>query len=193
VCVIAACVATGTAFMLALWPPHGTVSVASFPAADAGAGSEPVQPLSAAVPKANSAKPIVRPERRNDPASRRRAFQQQATFSIDRGRYRSRQYCPADFNRDDVVDQADLAAYVECWQTGDEMSVRRADMNHDEVADGADMTEFLSAYFNNDCDPQRQRERRTAIRPERPTGTLLLERTGPRRTLDVLQSPADSP
>jgi hypothetical protein len=193
VCVIAACIATGTALVLMSRVSHETASVASSPPVNAGAVSKELQLARAVAPETLAPKPAVKLEPASDPALRRRTFQPQPSFVTARGRYRSPQYCPADFNHDDVVDEADLATYVECWNTGDEASARRADVNRDQVVDGADMTEFLNAYFNNDCNPQSLKERRVAMRPDRARGVFLRERTGSPRTPDGPQGRVELP
>ena len=185
VCIIAACIAIGTAVVLTPRVPPGTNSIASSQPVNAGAESPHIQPHIAVAPETRPPEPAVRPEPRSDPALRRTVPRQLPPFATTRSRYRSRQYCPADFNHDNVVDEADLAAYMESWQAGDETPVRRADMNRDGIVDGVDMSEFLSVYFNNDCDPLRQNERRLVTRLDRATGASLRDRAAPRQTLEA--------
>ncbi|MFT3685582.1 MAG: GC-type dockerin domain-anchored protein [Phycisphaerales bacterium] len=193
VCVIAACIAIGIAFVLSWRLPNGVAVVAPASPVDVGAENKQAQTPVPVIPKAPPPTPIVQAAPQSAPPSRREFLQQRAPIAAVQDRYRSRQYCPADFNRDDTVDGADLAAYVESWQLGDQASDRRADVNRDRVVDGTDMTEFLNAYFNNDCNTQQMKDRREAVRVDRARGTLLRERMGPRRTIDVRQPSVDSP
>jgi hypothetical protein len=51
-------------------------------------------------------------------------------------------YCEGDFNLDDIVDGADLAALLAVWGTANEAT----DFNGDGITDGADLAQLLAAW-----------------------------------------------
>ena len=55
-------------------------------------------------------------------------------------------YCPADFNRDTLVDTRDVLAYLNAWTAGDP----RADFDDNGVLDTRDVLAFLNAW-NRGC------------------------------------------
>ncbi len=72
-------------------------------------------------------------------------------------------YCPADFDRDNRVDQGDLAFFVDVWSRGDGLTGHLADLNGDSHLDQQDINAYFEAYFSNDCDPVQKQTLRSQI------------------------------
>jgi hypothetical protein len=77
--------------------------------------------------------------------------------------FRLAYFCPADFNKDNQIDELDLQMFVQVW--GDDASplFNWCDLNADGVIDEADTAEFIRLYQSGDCDPRRARDYRLEI------------------------------
>lgn len=82
-------------------------------------------------------------------------------------RWRARYFCPADINRDDVVDSADLVAftagYVSPQSPPEHLDPEFLDLNADGWIDADDLLRFIDAWTGDSCDPEERRTYRGVI------------------------------
>lgn len=62
-------------------------------------------------------------------------------------------FCPADFNKDDTVDEADALAFMQAWADQSSPLFSWCDMNKDGFVDESDAQEFMRRLRESDCDP----------------------------------------
>lgn len=72
-------------------------------------------------------------------------------------------YCPADVNRDNRVDSADMAFFVQSWSQGSPALQHLADVNGDGVLDRRDYDMFIDSFFGGDCSPHERQDYRSVI------------------------------
>lgn len=71
-------------------------------------------------------------------------------------------YCPADFDKNNVVDTADAAMFARLWQDESHELTGWADVNGDGWIDAGDVIEFMHRYIEQDCDPAQKVIERSA-------------------------------
>lgn len=71
----------------------------------------------------------------------------------------ARYFCPADFNRDDVLDGSDTIDFLSAFSTREGPFAEFLDMNGDGRVDSLDMDAFLHVD-KQECDPERQMQTR---------------------------------
>ncbi|HZW07815.1 MAG TPA: hypothetical protein VFF65_11895 [Phycisphaerales bacterium] len=81
----------------------------------------------------------------------------------EEGAWKVWHYCPADANRDDRIDAADIAFFLDAWSRGDSFIGRLGDANRDAKLDERDYPAFMDAYFGGDCSPEETREHRLRV------------------------------
>lgn len=75
-------------------------------------------------------------------------------------RWRAQRYfCPADFNRDDVIDDTDTAAFLDAFASRTGPFAEFLDVNRDGAIDAADLEAFVHAT-ETPCDPVKTAENR---------------------------------
>lgn len=62
-------------------------------------------------------------------------------------------FCPADFNKDDAVDEADTIAFMQAWSDQSSPLFGWCDLNKDGFVDESDAHEFMRRFRESDCDP----------------------------------------
>ncbi|MCE7973132.1 MAG: hypothetical protein DYG92_02230 [Leptolyngbya sp. PLA1] len=62
-------------------------------------------------------------------------------------------FCPADFNKDDSVDDADALAFMQAWADESSPLFGWCDLNKDGFVDESDAHEFMRRFRESDCDP----------------------------------------
>lgn len=67
--------------------------------------------------------------------------------------YKLDYFCPADFNKDDSVDEADALAFMQAWADQSSPLFGWCDMNKDGFVDESDAHEFMRRLRESDCDP----------------------------------------
>lgn len=72
-------------------------------------------------------------------------------------------FCPGDFNKDDVVDDADVALFVATFHDETSPIFNWCDVNTDGVIDDADTAEFLRLFTEGGCDPEAWKIARSQI------------------------------
>lgn len=72
-------------------------------------------------------------------------------------------FCPADFNKDDAVDESDALAFMQAWADQSSPLFGWCDLNQDGFVDESDAHEFLRRFRESDCDPARFAEYRGEI------------------------------
>lgn len=72
-------------------------------------------------------------------------------------------FCPADFNKDDSVDEADALAFMQAWADQSSPLFGWCDMNKDGFVDESDAQEFMRRLRESDCDPAKCAEYRPII------------------------------
>lgn len=78
-------------------------------------------------------------------------------------RYRAQKYfCPADFNRDDLIDDKDITDYLEASATMSGPLAEFLDINHDGLIDASDLQALIDAT-SADCDPAQTAINRSII------------------------------
>lgn len=79
-------------------------------------------------------------------------------------------YCPADFNKDNVVDETDLVLFEQAWEDPAHPLHGWTDFDDSGVTDAFDFNEFLDAFARGDCDPQSRADYRqqVCLRPQHP-------------------------
>lgn len=76
--------------------------------------------------------------------------------------WRMRYFCPADFNRDDQIDEEDARAFVNEWMDRSGELAPYLDIDMDGLLTERDLDLFFSA-FNGTCDPSEQAHMRAII------------------------------
>lgn len=72
-------------------------------------------------------------------------------------------FCPADFNRDNVIDATDQTLFLEAWSDISHPLAGWADLNDDGTLDALDVDEFVRRTGTSDCDPAATAERRLLV------------------------------
>ncbi|GJQ31084.1 MAG: hypothetical protein HBSAPP03_29680 [Phycisphaerae bacterium] len=72
--------------------------------------------------------------------------------------WRLKYFCPADFNRDNVIDQGDVALYLAVFAAREGPMVDWLDLTGDGVIDDADLDSFMRQYQDGGCDPEQAAE-----------------------------------
>lgn len=62
-------------------------------------------------------------------------------------------FCPADMDKNDIVDAADATFFARLWQDESHELTGWADVNADGWIDAGDVIEFMHRYIEQDCDP----------------------------------------
>jgi hypothetical protein len=72
-------------------------------------------------------------------------------------------FCPADFNKDDRVDEQDLALFAQTWNDQDSPLFNWCDLNGDGFVDAADAVEFMHRFDHGRRDGEQLKEARSTI------------------------------
>jgi hypothetical protein len=72
-------------------------------------------------------------------------------------------FCPADFNKDDRVDESDLLLFAQTWTDEASPLFNWCDVNADGFVDAADAVEFMSQFNDGPRDGERIKELRSMI------------------------------
>lgn len=77
--------------------------------------------------------------------------------------YKLGYFCPADFNKDDRIDEQDFTLFAQTWADENSPLFNWCDMNKDGVVDESDAIEFLHEYREGSCNCEELRDLRSTI------------------------------
>jgi hypothetical protein len=72
--------------------------------------------------------------------------------------WKQRYYCPGDFDKNNQIDDADIALFIEAWSDSRHALFHWTDINADGVSDDTDLADFLRLMHESPCDPAEQAE-----------------------------------